>query len=386
MKIRSFDNLMKYITKHKNNVRKITNIKRNFKEYLELCNEQNIMLFINQVKAIPEMEKTLSYNLDFICREFGIEIILKITEGMSFAKRFEHIHEIYKEIRIKYYTIDEYVDDLIKYNEIDYICDNMDQVIRSADMNILITQGILKKLKQLDDKKFREIHSYIVCKMTGIKPEFLNSTTLLALTMIVDEVAKNENVDISDLEHVTKGTLTDIYKLGNKVIKFGENRLTYKIPYHRRILQPLIRRKVLHRSKNLYIEISEYIQPDNTITDEDAYLIYKELRDDGIIWIDAKKENIGRLEKENIVHFNEPLHVRNETIGYISETINQDKPLNNGELVIIDTDLLFREKDFDEGLLDSSINTIFYKICEKRYQEEKKSIKTIKKLKDVIER
>ena len=60
--------------------------------------------------------------------------------------------------------------------------------------------------------------------------------------------------------------------------------------------------------------------------------------------------------------------------------------MNKGELVIIDTDLLFKENDFDEALLDSSINTIFYKICEKRYQEEKKSIKTIEKLKDVIER
>ena len=45
----------------------------------------------------------------------------------------------------------------------------------------------------------------------------------------VDEVAQNENVDIADLEYIGKGTLTDVYKIGNKVIKFGKNRLTDKI-------------------------------------------------------------------------------------------------------------------------------------------------------------
>ena len=127
----------------------------------------------------------------------------------------------------------------------------------------------------------------------------------------------------------------------------------------------------------MYIEISEYIQPDNLITDEDAYLIYKELRDDGIIWLDAKRENLGRLEKDNIAYFNEPLYVKNETVGYISETLRQDKPLQKGELVIIDTDYLYRENDFDVTLLDRRVNTDFYQICEQRYQEEKRSGKNI---------
>lgn len=52
-------------------------------------------------------------------------------------------------------------------------------------------------------------------------------------------------------------------------------------------MQPLIRRNVSSGINDLYIEISEYVQTDNSITDDDAYLIYKELRNDGIIWIDA---------------------------------------------------------------------------------------------------
>ncbi|MGN1302282.1 MAG: hypothetical protein ACI4VO_01330 [Clostridia bacterium] len=123
------------------------------------------------------------------------------------------------------------------------------------------------------------------------------------------------------------------------------------------------------------------------------YLIYKELREEGIIWSDAKRENLGRLNKENIVCFNEPLNVKNESVGYITETIKDEEPLQKDELVIIDTDLLFREEEFDEKLLYEDINTDFYQICERRYQKEKNTEKPtnmidelVSKLEDVEER
>ena len=213
--------------------------------------------------------------------------------------------------------------------------------------------------------------------MIDIKPQLLDYNTLRGLTIIVDEVAQNENVDISKLEYIGKGSLTEVYKLGNKVIKFGKNRLTDKIPYHRRILQPLVRRRVYNSFKDIYIEIAEYIKTDNEITDEDAYAIYKELRKDGIIWFDAKRENLGRLEKDNIAHFNEQIYVKNETVGYIPETINKEETLHKGDLVILDTDLLFRAQNFDERLLNSNINKEFYQLCEQRYQEEIKRKKII---------
>lgn len=386
MKINSFENLMKYISKYRSNPKKISKIKDKFNEYLDLCTEQNIIDYINELKNIPQMENTLYYNSDSIYRKFGIGTILKLTQTMEFRKRFEYIHEMYKKIRLKYYTIDEFLDNLMEYNESEYICDNMEQIINSSDIHSLIKSNLLKKLKQLDSDKFEKIHSLIVSKMTKVNHKFIDSTILLGLTTIVDEIANNENVDISDIEYIATGALTDVYKLGNKVIKFGKNRLTDKIPYHKRILQPLIRRKVSSGINDLYIEISEYVQTDNSITDDDAYLIYKELRNDGIIWIDAKRENLGRLEKNNIAHFNEPLYVKNETVGYIPETLYGNEPLQKGDLVIIDTDFLFREDDFDVTHLDSRINTEFYRVCEQRYQEEKNIEIIDSKQKNTMER
>ena len=192
MKINSFENLMKYISKYKSTPKKISKVKDKFNEYLNLCNEQNIIDYINELKSITQMENTLYYNSDSIYRKFGIGTILKITQTMEFKKRFEYIHEMYKKFRLKYYTIDEFLDNLMEYNENGYICDNM-------DIHSLIKSNLLKKLKQLDSDKFEKMHSLIVSKMTKINHKFIDSTILFGLTTIVDEIANNENVDISDI-------------------------------------------------------------------------------------------------------------------------------------------------------------------------------------------
>ena len=46
MKINSFENLMKYISKYRSNPKKISKIKDKFNEYLDLCTEQNIIYYI----------------------------------------------------------------------------------------------------------------------------------------------------------------------------------------------------------------------------------------------------------------------------------------------------------------------------------------------------
>ena len=86
MKINSFENLMKYISKYRSNPKKISKIKDKFNEYLDLCTEQNIIDYINELKNIPQMENTLYYNSDSIYRKFGIGSTLKLTQTMEFRK------------------------------------------------------------------------------------------------------------------------------------------------------------------------------------------------------------------------------------------------------------------------------------------------------------
>ena len=107
MRIRNFEDLMKYLGKYKNNPKKISKFKENFAEYLSLCSQENIIIFIEELKNIPGMENTLYYQSDTIFKKFGIETILKMTQGMDFKERFQYIYEMYENFRIKYYTLDE---------------------------------------------------------------------------------------------------------------------------------------------------------------------------------------------------------------------------------------------------------------------------------------
>ena len=377
IKIDSFENLINYIKIYRNNEKKMLKIRRNFSKYIDLCDNNNFIFFINEIKDIPVMKNVVYYNSDIIYRKFGIKTILDITKEREFKQRYSFLHEMYELIRISYYTLYEFLDDLIQNNEIDYIRNNLDLIIDSSNIDDLT--GLLKKLKSTNKEELKKVHPNIVRKLTGKKGNNLDNNLVQALTMIFEEIAQNEMADVSDVEYIGKGDHSNVYKLGNKVIKLGERRLTNKIPYHRRILQPLLRRKI--KNKDLYIEISEYVESDISITDEDAYLIYKELRNDGIIWLDAKRENLGRLRKNNIIHFKEPLYVEKESIGYIKETIKEEEPLNKGDMVIIDTDYLFIEKDFHEDEIDSNINLDFYKANELRYQKEKNE-----ELEDTIEK
>ena len=378
-KIDNFENLINYIKIYRNNEKKMLKIRRNFSKYIDLCDNNNFIFFINEIKDIPAMEDVVDYNSDIIYRKFGIKTILDITKKMEFKQRYSFINEMYELIRLSYYTLDEFLDDLIQNNETDYICNNLDIIIDSSNIDNLTDLGLLQKLKLINEEELKKAYPNIVRKLTGKKEEILDDNTVQALTMIFEEIAQNEMVDVSDVEYIGRGDYSNVYKLGNKVIKLGVMRLTNKIPYHRRILQPLLRRKI--KNKDLYIEIAEYVERDTSITDEDAYSIYKELRDDGIIWLDAKKENVGRLKKNNIIHFKEPLYVEKESIGYIKEPLKEEEPLNKGDLVIIDTDYLFIEKDFHEDEIDSNINLDFYKANELRYQKEKNE-----ELEDTIEK
>ena len=72
-----------------------------------------------------------------------------------------------------------------------------------------------------------------------------------------------------------------------------------------------------------------------------------------------------------MIHLKEPLYVKKESVGYIEETIKEEEPLHKGDLVIIDTDFLYKENDFEEEKIDKNINMYFYKINEQRYQKER---------------
>ena len=181
---------------------------------------------------------------------------------------------------------------------------------------------------------------------------------------IINDICKQENLDITDLEYIDIGSMTFVYKLGDKVIKVGDLREMYNIPFeipnHERILQPIFRKKF----KNIQIEITDYLK-EAEITQEDVYFVYQQLRDAGIVWADPRCENIRKLEKS-----------ANNEYKYEVDGMEKLKEnnLSNADLVIIDNDLIFKEEDFDKNKINKKVDIIPYENMERRYQHEKEAM------------
>lgn len=371
MLIKDVDSLINYINRYYDNLKKMNRIRKNFSKYMKLCDKSDINRLINRMVELDEIKDIVYDNAEMINEEFGVTVIFDIATQMGFIEGLRFIRKVMG--NKGFYTINEYLEDLQNIGKLDYMIDNMEEIISICDINRNTGIEVLKKLREMDEEKFKENYPVIIGKMASANEKKWDKKFLDSLTMIINEIAQNERTDLSNLKYVTSGSFSDVYRIGNKVIKFGKKRVTDKIPYHRRVLQPLLRRKLDTGNGNLYIEISEYIKRDNIDLEEDEiYQIYKELRNDRIIWVDAREANLGRLEKDNIAYFNTELNVKNESVGYIPETIEKDKPLQEGDLVIIDTDLLFREEEFNEEILEKmSINSYYYEKFEERYQNEK---------------
>ncbi len=201
------------------------------------------------------------------------------------------------------------------------------------------------------------------------------------LEKFIHELCQNEKCDLSDISFLGSGTFSKAYQIGNKVLKLGMDHHKFSIPRNnRRFLQPIVRsEQILNGDRASYIEITELCDMTKPASGEDVYKVYKELRDQGIIWGDAKPNNLGRLIKPNKRYLDSigeiddngntvwgsQSHAGKEA-GFEEENDKQDV-LGPGEYVIIDLDFLFREDDKNIRNYSSSY--------ELRYQMEKKQNK-----------
>ena len=92
-------------------------------------------------------------------------------------------------------------------------------------------------------------------------------------------------------KYKTVGNDSIVFQVGNQIIKLGiDTENQYEIPYHPRIMMPYFRKKYKDNS------VLSVFNLGNTksikITDEKLLEIYKELEEAGILWGDARKDNL----------------------------------------------------------------------------------------------
>lgn len=223
-----------------------------------------------------------------------------------------------------------------------HISDESDNVINNSIAShkkdyilSMYLSGLLKKSKNISIEELSE----------KAKP-FIDP-----ISLIVDELVESEGITYADISFVNHGAYSYVYGIGEKVIKFGAKRANFKFPNHRRILQPLARREFAEGDFSSIIEVSQKV---DTLKKEDEdieklYQVYKELRDDGIIWADIRFDNIGVLKGPNIPNLRgKNMYVFPEAVGS-DKTIPEEElaMLRAGDWVVIDTDHLYKEEEFD---------------------------------------
>lgn len=231
---------------------------------------QHIYFFIQQLKMFQEGLKFLEKNA---------EKLLEITN--SPMKTFLLLKETNVNMNKIKKIINSRIDDVIK----EMLKQNQDDSLKSEDTKI-------------QEAKIQE-----------------------TIKMLLQDLLKEENCQVSDIVKIGNGSYSSVFQVGTKVIKLGTVE-QYIIPKNsKRFLQPIVRyNHEFYKDGRQYtpitIVISEICDISLPASINELYEIYKDIRKDGMIWTDVKQENVGRLIKDNHIHYNGIENVYGPNLGF----------------------------------------------------------------------
>lgn len=355
-------------------------------------------LFKLRQKTVKEIiEDNFEHLIDRCCDDYVGELLILLWDNEDtkdiLGKKFGHIVERFKgnklfeddELLALGIQEEKFLRQLSKTDEgKELIKSNFEEILDCTPKNHLfeVTQNMKKissETEEILDQYLRD-NSYDVAKSllynrriafhSGIH-QLVDDYTDTILIMI-EELLKSENARWVDIRSLGSGGYSCVYQIGDKVLKIGANRGTYHMPNHTRILQPLTRTSLIDERNNntpfAVVEVADRVDKLSyeDYKEENLYMIYKELREDGIIWTDARFDNIGILRKPNRPNLHgKDIYISPNSVGFIGEI--KGKEINEGDFVIIDTDYIYREDDPKIEWLKGGFSVKF----EKRWQQER---------------
>ena len=347
--------------------------------------------FIEGLKKYPYMDgiDSLFYNIWSGLNDdpnkfdnFIDDNILKTISTMDVSSMFysDMLNRLNEENQKKFLNILVENNCDIPYAAIEYkgnnkqiIYDNLPLFIKNAQnlyslMNFVKDNpSALSQVKNYIDNNEEKAINSIFCE-TDHLVKMKDSTLKEIVKLMILEVMKNENVKFSDITY-NSGGFSRVLLIGDKVIKIGD-RVTKKFPNNPYIIAPLLRKKLEINGESCFAEVTERVDTDKRISREELYQLFKNLRNLGLVWTDIKETNVGRLRKDNIIHWQENLYPTDEILGL--DTKRGQTLLKAGDLVILDADFIYDEND--PNIQHTDRKAIFDEF-ERRYQMEKKQSK-----------
>ena len=185
------------------------------------------------------------------------------------------------------------------------------------------------------------------------------------LKPLLEELINHEHILISQLEIDNTGSYSTVVIIGNKVLKVGRERMNEVFPNNPYIVKPLLRKNIKIKDEHMFLEITERVDINiKKYTMEDLFMLYKHLRDLGLVWTDIRWCNVGVLLKDNYLYWNEDLVIDNEVLGFSENRGNE--VLKKGDLIVLDADYIFLEED--DNIIYPEITKVLAKKFEEKYQ------------------
>lgn len=324
---------------------------------LSLISENiNNIIIDSDVRFITYVMKTINEHIRD-CSDKDDERIKKIDYAL--AQNIEYL------LNIKYSNSDRY--NFEWFDKMELFKQEISKIGVKFFIKFPIVRPTLEQCKAISEELFGIFDEET---FSTIRYGRNDKTKAIIIETIIKELMKASDgeVSIKDLRTAGGGHYSEVFQVGDYVLKIGSARNNCKMPNHRRILQPIVRAEIPNEdgvqrdSKNNYIEVQNVVDTDwwesmsESEIDNILHEIYRDLRAKGYIWLDIKKENVGRLRKENRPNLTfidtdgkvKDIRPTGEATGLIGK-IPEDEILKKGDYVIVDTDWIVSLSEYENN-------------------------------------
>lgn len=225
----------------------------------------------------------------------------------------------------------------------EYTLKNFERILNSS---ISTKMELLTKLRESLDSKVTDEYNKLIELFNMIDSKgfdchqifsnILNYNILGYLESLIEEYLDKSIT--RDITYLTHGTTTYVFRVGDYVLKIGNNRFCAECPEHFRIIRNVERKVVLDKKNNpaFFIEVQKYIDRSNTvITEEMIYQLFVDLKKSGIeltdpIALDYRNDNFALLSD-----------YREANVSDSSSYDGLPSEFKENPLVVIDVDLIY---------------------------------------------
>ena len=325
----------------------------------------------------------LMNNIDIITKNYNERQLLTLSKTLKYEQRLNFHYKIdcylnnkpYNEIVATYNYQDKFIKKLENNNELEYIVKNIHKIIKNSST---LKDTPLLYLKQNENKISKDDLNKIeatIAKSTSMYYPNIKKENLDKLTELLKNTAREEGTTLLDIRYMNYGAYSEVFRIKSKIIKVGYTRECPNIPENNRILIPYFKGNI----GSDFIEINDYINSIDSITNEDVYTVYKDIRDEGLIWLDPGKENIAKVSNDILSKIN--LRRKNLTDKGIIK--NNNHIPETKDILLIDLDHIVFENDLEKiekirRNLSEGRNATLDRL-ENRYSKETKKAKVLKK-------